>query len=71
MAGRIENVETHAFYLYLVPIFHPHGHDVSFGVLAHDGYAMCPIAQFGETGDVIGVKVGINVTSLKSSSRNR
>ena len=60
MTRRVHDVEADAFDLDLVAIADPHRDHVRLGLLAHHGDAMSAVAQFAETGDVIGVKVGVD-----------
>ena len=43
-----------------VTISQPHGHDIGFGLLAHDRDAMRVVAQRAQTGDVIGMQMCID-----------
>ena len=60
MARRVHHVERHAFDRHSVAVGHPHRHHIGLALVAHDGDAVGAVAQFAETGDVIGMKVGVD-----------
>src|SRR5204863_5412274 len=60
MAGRVEHVERKAFYGELVALGKPHGDHVDLAALPHHGDAMGAIAQRAESGDVIGMQMGVD-----------
>jgi len=60
MAGRIEDVEAHAFDLHPVAVGDPHRHRVDLALLAHHGDAKGTVAQRAEAGDVIGMQKGVD-----------
>ena len=60
MAGRVHHVETETLDHHLVAVGDPHRHHVGFALLAHDGDAMGAVAQLAQSGDVVGVQMGID-----------
>ena len=60
MARRIERLEAQPFDIDAVAIGHADGHDVSLGLLAHHRDAARAFPQRIESGDMIGVEMGVD-----------
>ena len=60
MARRIGDVEADALDAEPVAVGDAHRHDVDAGLLAHHGDAARAVAQRAETGDVVGMQVGVD-----------
>ena len=60
MAGGVGDIQTDALDAQPVAVCDAHRHDVDVGLFAHDGNAPRAVAQRAETGDMVGVQVGID-----------
>lgn len=60
MAGRISHIERHTLDREFLAIGQPHRDHVGFCPLTHDSDAMRFIAERAETGNMVGMHVGID-----------